>query len=83
MTTADHENMEATTGLMIDRVHGIEYRAIPRRDRRGWFAQWRPARALESFPAFSYLTRSEHFETEGEAVEFIRRHVADIVSRRI
>jgi hypothetical protein len=75
--------MEATPGIMIDRVHGIEYRAVPHRDRKGWFAQWRPARALEAFPAFSYVSRNEHFETESEAVEFIRRNAADIVARRV
>jgi len=75
--------MEATLGIAVDRVHGIEYRAIPHQGRRGWYAQWRPARALESFPAFSYVTRSEHFESEGEAMEFIREHAAEIVARRI
>jgi hypothetical protein len=75
--------MEATLGIMIDRVHGIEYRALPHRNRRGWFAQWRPARALESFPAFSYISRSESFETESEAIEFVRRNAADIIARRI
>jgi hypothetical protein len=75
--------MEATLGIMIDRVHGIEYRAVRHGDRRGWLAQWRPARAIESFPAFSYLSRPERFETESEAVEFIRRNAAEIVARRI
>jgi hypothetical protein len=75
--------MEATLGIGIDRVYGIEYRAVRHSDRRGWFAQWRPARALESFPAFSYVSRTEHFDTETEAMDFIRRHAADIVSRRI
>ena len=68
---------------MIDRTNGIEYRAVPHRTRKGWYAQWRPARALETFPAFSYVTRSEHFETEGEAMDFIRQHAADIVARRV
>lgn len=76
-------SMEATLGIAIDHVHGIEYRALPHRDRRGWFAQWRPARALESFPAFSYVTRCEHFESEGEAMDFIRTHAAQIVAREI
>jgi hypothetical protein len=75
--------MEATLGIMIDRVHGIEYRAVPHHDRRGWFAQWRPARAIESFPAFSYVSRNEHFDTETEAMEFIRRNAAEILARRI
>ena len=75
--------MEATLGIAFDRVNGIEYRALPHRSRRGWYAQWRPARALETFPAFSYVTRTEHFESEGEAMQFIREHAADIVSRRI
>ena len=73
--------MEAILGIMVDTTHGIEYRAIARRDR--WVAQWRPARALESFPAFSYVTRSEHFDTEGEAMDFIRRNAAQIIDRRI
>jgi hypothetical protein len=75
--------METTLGIRIDRVNGIEYRAIRHSDRRGWFAQWRPARAIESFPAFSYVSRSEHFDTESEAMEFIRRNAGEIVSRRI
>ena len=74
-------SMEATLGIMIDATHGIEYRALPRRSR--WIAQWRPARALESFPAFSYVTRTEHFDSEGEAMDFIRRNAAQIVARRI
>ena len=73
--------MEATLGIMIDTTHGIEYRALPRRDR--WVAQWRPARALESFPAFSYVTLTEHFDTEEEAMAFIRRNAARIVNRGI
>ena len=68
---------------MIDRVHGIEYRALPRRERRGWIAQWRPARAIASFPTFSYISRREVFGSESEAVEFIRRNAAEIVSRGI
>jgi hypothetical protein len=75
--------MEATLGIMVDRVHGIEYRAVRHSDRRGWFAQWRPARAIESFPAFSYVSRAEHFDTESEAMEFVRRNAGDIVTRRI
>ena len=75
--------MEATLGIRIDRVHGIEYRAVRHSDRRGWFAQWRPARAIESFPAFSYVSRPEHFDTESEAMEFIHRNAADIVARMI
>ena len=75
--------MEATLGIMIDRVHGIEYRALPRREQRGWIAQWRPARALASFPAFSYISRGEVFGSESEAVDFIRRNAAEIIGRRI
>jgi hypothetical protein len=75
--------MEATLGLMIDRVHGIEYRARPQRERPGWIAQWRPARALASFPAFSYISRGEVFGSESEAVDFIRRNAAQIVGRTI
>jgi hypothetical protein len=29
------------------------------------------------------VSRNEHFETESEAVEFIRRNAADIVARRV
>ena len=75
--------MEATLGLQVDRAHGIEYRAFTHGDRRGWFAQWRPARAIEAVPAFSYVTRSEHFDSEGEAIDFIRRNAAEILARRI
>ncbi len=74
--------METLLGVAFDRATGIEYRALPR-GRRSWYAQWRPSRALEAFPAFSYVTRSEHFDTEGEAMEFIRQNAADIVARRI
>ncbi len=73
--------METTLGIMVDTTHGIEFRALARSNR--WVAQWRPARALESFPAFSYVTRSEHFDTEGAAMDFIRRNAAQIVSRTI
>jgi hypothetical protein len=75
--------MEATLGIMIDRQHGIEYRALPRSQPRGWIAQWRPARALASFPTFSYISRGEVFGSESEALDFIRRNVAEIVDRRI
>jgi hypothetical protein len=75
--------MEATLGIMIDPVRGIEYRALPPRERRGWTAQWRPARALASFPAFSYISREEVFGSESEAVDFIRRNAAQIVDGRI
>jgi hypothetical protein len=75
--------MEASLGILIDRVHGIEYRALPGRERRGWIAQWRPARALASFPTFSFVSRAEVFGSESEAVSFIRRNAAEIVGRRI
>ena len=75
--------MEATLGIMIDRVHGIEYRALPRRQRGGWMAQWRPARAIATFPNFSYVSREEVFGSESEAIEFMRRNAAEIVGRRI
>ena len=74
--------MEATLRIMIDPVHGIEYRAMPG-SRRGWIAQWRPARALASFPGFSYISREEIFGSADEAVDFIRRNAAGIVERRI
>jgi hypothetical protein len=75
--------MDGRVGIMVDPEHGIEYRALPRPGRRGWTAQWRPSRALEAFPAFSYLSRIEHFDTEEEAMDFIRRHASEIVTRRI
>jgi hypothetical protein len=75
--------MEANLGIMIDPVHGIEYRALPRSQRRGWIAQWRPARAIASYPAFSYITRGEVFGSENEAVDFIRRNAEQIVGRRL
>jgi hypothetical protein len=75
--------METALGIEVDPATGIEYRALPRHDRRGWTAQWRPARALETFPAFSYRSRLECFDTEAEAMRFIREHAAQIVTRRI
>jgi hypothetical protein len=75
--------METALGIEIDPATGIEYRALPRGDRRGWTAQWRPARALEAFPGFSYRSRFECFQTAAEAVRFIREHAAQIVTRRI
>ena len=68
---------------MVDPVHGIEFRAQPRQDQRGWRAQWRPARALRDFPAFTYISRGEVFESEEEAIEFVRLNAEWIVSRRI
>ena len=75
--------MEAILKIMVDPVHGIEYRAQASRDRRGWIAQWRPARALREFQAFTYISRDELFGSEEEAMEFIRANAASIVSRRI
>jgi hypothetical protein len=75
--------MEATLKVMIDRVHGIEWRALERGDRLGWTAQWRPVRALEAFQRFSYITRKERFGSEEEALEFIGKNAAAIVSRQI
>ena len=64
--------MEGMPRLQLDRNH-LEHRAFARGDRCGWFARWRPSRALETVPAFSYVTKSEHFDSEGEAIEFIRK----------
>jgi hypothetical protein len=75
--------MEATLKVMFDRVHGIEWRAVQRGDRGGWTAQWRPARALEAFQAFSYITRGERFNSEDEALEFVGRNAGAIVNRQI
>ena len=75
--------MEATMKVMIDRVHGIEWRAVERGDRLGWAAQWRPVRALKAFQRFSFITRGERFGSEQEALEFIGTNAAAIVSRQI
>ena len=75
--------MEAILNIMVDPVHGIEYRAQARRDRKGWIAQWRPARALREFQAFTYISRDELFGSEEEAMEFIRLNAGSIVSRKI
>jgi hypothetical protein len=80
---ADARSMEAILNIMVDPVHGIEYRAQARRDRRGWIAQWRPARALREFQAFAYISRDELFGSEEEAMEFIRLNAGSIVSRKI
>jgi hypothetical protein len=80
---ADAQSMEEIVNIMVDPVHGIEYRAQARWDRRGWIAQWRPARALREFQAFSYISRDELFGSEEEAMEFIRQNAGLIVSRRI
>ena len=75
--------MEAILNIMVDPVHGIEYRAQASRDRKGWIAQWRPARALREFQAFTYISRNELFGSEGEALQFIRLNAGSIVSRKI
>ena len=72
-----------TLKVMFDRVHGIEWRAVERGDGPGWTAQWRPARALEAFQAFSYITRGERFSSEEDALEFISKNAAAIVNRQI
>ena len=71
--------MGAHNSILIDAHHGIEYRAV-RADGTQWTAQWRPIRALKRFMTFSYISRSERFPTEGDALEFIRRNAAAIVA---
>jgi hypothetical protein len=68
---------------MVDAVHGIQYRAVQIQGASGWGVQWRPMRAIRSFPTFSYISRGESFPTEQEALEFIRRNVRAIVTRTI
>lgn len=69
--------MGAHNGILIDANHGIEYRAVAASD--GWTAQWRPVRALKRFMTFSYISRREHFHTQDEALEFVRRNAGAIV----
>jgi hypothetical protein len=80
---ADNEGMEPFSTLGVDAVHGIQYRAVPRRDPEGWGVQWRPLRAIRTFPTFSYISRAESFPTEHDAMEFIRRNAGAIVTREI
>jgi hypothetical protein len=75
--------MDANPRIVVDPVHGIEFRAQPRRDRRGWSALWRPSRALKDFPSFTYISREELFTTEEEAIDFMRVNAQSIVSRRM
>ena len=75
--------MDADSKIMVDPVHGIEFRAQPRQEGRGWRAQWRPARALRDFPTFTYISRDELFGSEEEAIDFVRLNAASIVTRRI
>lgn len=67
----------------IDAVHGIEWRAVQSADRRGWKAQWRPLRALSGFPGFSYISRTELFPSEAEALAFMKENAGSILARRI
>ena len=67
----------------IDAVHGIECRAVQSMDHRGWQAQWRPLRALASFPGFSFISRAELFPSEAEALAFIKENAESILARRI
>jgi hypothetical protein len=69
--------------LNVDAAAGIQFRAVPRIGAPGWEAQWRPIRAITAFPTFSYMSRSESFATEGDALEFVRRNAAAIVARAI
>jgi hypothetical protein len=71
--------MGAHNGILIDANYGIEYRAIPTGGAQ-WTAQWRPVRALKRFMTFSYISRSERFPTEQEALEFVRKNAGSIVT---
>jgi|WetSurMetagenome_2_1015567.scaffolds.fasta_scaffold419754_2 hypothetical protein len=75
--------MEWTAHLNVDPVFGIQYRAVRRIGGPGWEAQWRPLRAIRTFPTFSYIPRAERFPSEEDALEFVRRNVGAIVSRTI
>ena len=75
--------MEAEHSTLVDARYGIEYRAVEGKDRPGWRAQWRPLRALKRFMTFSYITRSEHFPSRDEALDFIRRNAAAIVTGEV
>jgi hypothetical protein len=68
---------------IIDAVHGIEWRAVRSADHRGWKAQWRPLRAMSSFPGFSFISRSELFPSEGEALAFMKENAESIVARKL
>ncbi len=72
--------MGAQQGILIEASYGIEYRAVPAGGRAGWTAQWRPIRALKNFMTFSYITRTEQFRTQDEALEFVRRNAGAIVA---
>ncbi len=69
--------------LVVDAVHGVQYRALQNQGAAGWGVQWRPIRALRSFPTFSFISRRETFRTEREALDFMRRNIDAIVSKRI
>jgi len=73
--------MDAQPRFHFDRVHGIELRAMPRHDRRGWTASWRPARALQDIPRFTYITREEIFPSADEAIDFLRLNAGELLSR--
>jgi len=64
--------------ILIDAVHGIEYRALPADQSEGWTAQWRPVRALKKFMTFSYISRRERFGTRAEALDFVRKNARAI-----
>ena len=71
---ADDWSMEPHEEILIDAVHGIEYRALPTPESAGWTAQWRPMRALRKFMTFSYISRGERFGTRAEALDFVRKN---------
>jgi hypothetical protein len=68
---------------VVDAVHGIQFRAVPRQGSPGWAVQWRPIRAIRSFPTFSYISRGESFPSEEAALDFMRQNAGAIVTREI
>lgn len=75
--------MESLPACTVDPVAGIQYRAVPCIGAPGWQAQWRPLRAIRTFPTFSYIPRAERFDSPQDALDFVRRHAGAIVSRSI
>ena len=79
----ENGSMEASCRMLVDAGYGIEYRAVENANRHGWIAQWRPLRALKKFMTFSFITRSEVFASPDEAIDFVRRNVAEIVAGKV
>jgi hypothetical protein len=67
----------------LDAERGVECRAVPRSDGRGWQAEWRPSRAIRAFPRFSFMARAERFPTAQDAITFVQRNIDSILSGMI